>query len=68
MKKAGRKRIYDEPMFGYNIRLTAAQARKARRLGDGNMAEGVRIALNDAPWVPITKPAHSIDRLKEIDP
>lgn len=50
MEKTGRKTIYDEPMDGYNIRLTASQAIKARRLGHGNMAEGVRFAL-DHPQV-----------------
>lgn len=46
MEKTGRKTIYDEPMDGYNIRLTASQAIKARRLGHGNMAVGVRFAID----------------------
>ena len=32
----------------YPVRMTAAHARIARKLGGGNMAEGVRLALEKA--------------------
>jgi len=50
MPKRGRKRIYTDPMDSYNVRMTPTQARKARKLGNGNMGEGARKALDDAPW------------------
>lgn len=59
MAKAGRKLLYDEPMLGYNVKLNPTQARKARRIGNGNMADGVRKSLNDAPW-PLINQAENI--------
>ena len=50
MPKSGRKRIYEDPMDAYNIRLTANQARKSRKLGGGNMAKGARRAIEEADW------------------
>ena len=59
---SGRRRLFDDPMCGYNVRLTAAHARKARKLGDGNMGEGIRLAIEAAKlpdhvlgFVPIKK-------------
>ena len=45
---AGRLRLFDDPMAGYNVRLTAAHARKARKIGCGNMGEGIRRAIEQA--------------------
>lgn len=50
MATRGRRRIYEYVMDVYNVRLNANQARKARRLGDDNMGEGVRRALDLMPW------------------
>ena len=47
-----RPRLFGDPMSGYNVRLTAAMAIKARRLGNGNMGEGIRIALMQAEKTP----------------
>jgi hypothetical protein len=45
-KKPGRRRIYPEvAMSVYYARLTATHARFARRIGDGNLSEGIRIAI-----------------------
>lgn len=63
METKGRKRISDEPLDGYNVRLTPTQARKARRLGSGVMAEGVRKALDDAEWPPSAVPVVPIESL-----
>ncbi len=35
----------DAPMDVYPVRMTAEHAVKARVLGDGNMSEGVRLAI-----------------------
>ena len=37
----------DDPMSNFTIRMTAWHARMGRRIGDGNMSEGFRIALED---------------------
>lgn len=47
--KKGRKRIYDDPMGVYRIRLTGAQAIKARRKGDGNVSQGAREYIDQGP-------------------
>ena len=45
-KSPGRRRIYPEiAMSVYYARLTARHARLARRLGDGNLSEGIRFAI-----------------------
>jgi len=44
---AGRKPIDgDSAMATYQARLTGRQARKARRIGEGNVSEGVRRAID----------------------
>jgi hypothetical protein len=44
--KPGRRRLYPEvAMSVYYARLTATHARFARRIGDGNLSEGIRIAI-----------------------
>ena len=44
--KPGRRRIYPEvAMSVYYSRLTATHARYARRIGAGNLSEGIRIAI-----------------------
>ena len=35
------------PMDVYPVRLTARQARCARRIGEGNLSAGVRIAIEE---------------------
>lgn len=50
MVKTGRKRVYEDPMDVYTVRLTATHARKARRIGAGNLGQGLRDALDAAPW------------------
>ena len=46
MEKPGRKRLYpDVAMSVYYARLTATHARLARRLGHGNLSEGIRAAI-----------------------
>jgi hypothetical protein len=46
MEKPGRKRLYpDVAMEVYYARLTATHARLARRMGQGNLSEGIRIAI-----------------------
>lgn len=63
MATTGRKRIYDDPMGVYNIRLTGAHAIKARRIGKGNVGQGVRACVEQAPMpTPV-----GIDRRLKID-
>jgi hypothetical protein len=46
VEKPGRKRLYPEvAMEVYYARLTATHARLARRVGSGNLSEGIRIAI-----------------------
>lgn len=40
-----RQELQDAPMDGFNIRLTAWHPRICRKAGEGNMAEGVRKAI-----------------------
>jgi len=44
----GRKRLYEDPMGVYNIRLTGAHAIKARRIGKGNVGQGIRACVEQA--------------------
>ena len=37
----------DSPMSNYTARFTAWHARMARRVGEGNLSEGLRKALED---------------------
>jgi len=49
-KKPGRPRIntdQETPMDNYNARLTSKQARKARRIGGGNLSAGLRKLIDD---------------------
>jgi len=56
-KQPGRPRLDQEaPMDGYNVRLTSWHARAARTLGNGNMAEGIRRAI-EALYHTQVKPA-----------
>jgi len=44
--RPGRKRLYpDVAMEVYYARLTATHARLARRMGNGNLSEGIRLAI-----------------------
>jgi len=49
----------DDPMNNYTARLTAWHARLARRLGDGNLSAGLRLAVEsfagrkDMPAAPV---------------
>jgi hypothetical protein len=46
MEKPGRKRLYpDVAMEVYYARLTATHARLARRIGQSNLSEGIRVAI-----------------------
>lgn len=46
MEKPGRKRLYPEvAMDVYYARMTATQARFARKVGRGNLSEGIRAAI-----------------------
>jgi hypothetical protein len=46
LDKPGRRRIYPEvAMEVYYARLTATHARFARRIGQGNLSEGIRLAI-----------------------
>lgn len=40
-----RKGLQDQPMDGFNIRMTAWHARICRKAGNGNMAAGARMAI-----------------------
>ena len=47
-KKVGRPlthKTQENPMDNYNARLTAWHARMARKVGDGNLSLGLRIAI-----------------------
>lgn len=51
---AGRKPIDgDAAMATYQARLTGRQARKARRIGEGNVSEGIRRAIEEYKEVKI---------------
>lgn len=39
----------DAPMDVYPIRMTAAHARRARKIGQGNLSKGVRKSIEDEP-------------------
>jgi hypothetical protein len=53
MEKPGRKRLYpDVAMEVYYARLTATHARLARRLGGGNLSEGIRVAIEHCERCP----------------
>lgn len=46
VEKPGRKRLYpDVAMEVYYARLTATHSRLARKLGQGNLSEGIRFAI-----------------------
>lgn len=48
MEKGKWRQEQDAPMDSYPVRMTAAHARRARRIGAGNLSEGVRVALEQA--------------------
>lgn len=53
MEKPGRKRLYqDVAMEVYYARLTATHARLARRMGHGNLSEGIRVAIEHCEKCP----------------
>lgn len=41
-KKRGRPPLHDKAMRAYAVRLTTQQANRARKLGGGDLSEGVR--------------------------
>lgn len=48
MSKTGRPLMHpkqDSPLDVYSIRITAFHARMARQLGNGNLSNGIRLAL-----------------------
>lgn len=45
-RPAGRPTLTGETLTVQQVRLTAAQCATARRLGDGNLSAGVRVALD----------------------
>lgn len=47
MEKSKWRQEQDAPMDKYDIRLTAAHARHARRRGAGNLARGVRRLIEE---------------------
>ncbi len=57
MATTGRKRLYEDPLDVYNVRLTAAQARKGRRYGKGGLGKGLRSLLDQSPWPEDGEPA-----------
>jgi DNA-binding transcriptional regulator GbsR (MarR family) len=53
MQKPGRRRLYPEvAMDVYYVRLTATLARHARKIGQGNLSEGIREALEHCEKCP----------------
>lgn len=55
----------DVGMDVYPVRMTAAHARKARQLGQGNLSEGVRLALEQAiPAAPVERRRGPTERRK----
>ena len=53
----GRPRKYVDRMKPRPVMLTDAQAAQAAALGDGNLSEGVRKALELAQQTPLIQPA-----------
>jgi hypothetical protein len=47
MAKSKLRQEQDGPMDVFSVRMTAAHARRARKLGNGNISEGVRMRLED---------------------
>jgi len=45
MKKHIQEARQDVPMDAYSVRLTAWHARQARRIGNGEVSEGIRAAI-----------------------
>lgn len=55
----------DAPMDNYPVRMTAAHARRARRIGQGNLSEGVRRALETVDGEPLERRGPVGDRRKK---
>lgn len=51
LARPGRPRTSDEPIVSYNIGLRQSDLDVARRLGNGNISAGVRIALDRAKTI-----------------
>lgn len=47
MAKSKWRQEQDVPMDTYPVRMTAAHARHARRKGEGNLSQGVRLAIEE---------------------
>lgn len=52
----------DAPMDSYTVRLPAAHARFARRMGDKNLSVGVRVAIEAAALLAQKSPLNPIDQ------
>lgn len=55
VKKLGRPKICPDqecPLEKYDVRLSFKHARQARKIGDGNLSAGIRIALEVASQNP----------------
>lgn len=47
-KRMGRPPIAGEPLKQHNVRLDAETVEKAKRLGDGELSAGIRLAVKRA--------------------
>lgn len=45
VERKERRALQEAPMDGFNVRLTAWHVRVCRKAGDGNMAAGIRMAI-----------------------
>lgn len=55
VKKMGRPKIIPDqrcPLEKYDVRLSFKQARQARKLGEGNLSAGIRLAIEIASESP----------------
>lgn len=65
MKKSKWQLEQDAPMDKYDVRMTAAHARHARRRGSGNLARGVRKLIEEDAGIPDEERPGPADRWKK---
>lgn len=65
MKKSKWRQEQDAPMDKYDIRMTAAHARHARRKGSGNLARGVRKLIEEDAGIAEEERPGPADRRKK---
>lgn len=53
--KTHRYEAEDEPLQRYSVRLSKIQERMAKRLGDGSLSKGLRLALEAAKNMKVSK-------------